>query len=162
MPSWQRLLDHGSRACLRLSVLENKRSLTILRELIATFRRFGLPQRIRVDNEACFNSILIKAGLSLLGIHLQTIDRHCPWQNGRIERFFGTLKRHLDDIIPASHINLEIMMREFRGWYNHARPHQHLGGFTPAEVWEGRAKSTNAPQWISIWDGRINGWWFPP
>ncbi|QEM81960.2 integrase core domain-containing protein [Halomonas sp. Y2R2] len=53
-------------------------------------------------------------------------------------------------------------MSEFRCWYNHARPHQHLGGCTPAEVWEDRGKSTHAPQWISIWNGKINGWWFPP
>jgi len=76
------LLDHGTRACLRLSALTDKRSATILRELIDAFRRFGLPQRIRVDNEACFNSRLMKAALALLGVRLQTTDLHCPWQNG--------------------------------------------------------------------------------
>lgn len=34
------VLDHGSRACLRLSALDDKRSLTILRELLVAFRRF--------------------------------------------------------------------------------------------------------------------------
>ena len=33
--------------------------------------------------------------LRLMGIRHQRIDPHCPWQNGRIERFFGTLKPHL-------------------------------------------------------------------
>ncbi|GEN22524.1 hypothetical protein HCU01_04730 [Halomonas cupida] len=156
------LLDHGSRACLQLCVLEDKRSLRILRELITACRRFGMPKQIRVDNEACFNSMLLRTALAWLGIRLQTIAPHCPWQNGRIERFFGTLKQHLNTVIPIDDADLKIMMAEFRCWYNHAKPHQHLYGYTPAEVWEGRPKSTRTPQFISIWNGRINGWWFPP
>jgi transposase InsO family protein len=156
------LLDHGSRACLQLRVLSDKRSLTILRELIAAFRRFGLPARIRVDNEACFNARLMKGALALLGIRLQTTQPHCPWQNGRIERLFGTLKQQLDRIIPADESDLRIKLAQFRGWYNHVRPHQHLQGKTPAEVWEGRKKSTKPPQWFSAWEGLITGWYFPP
>lgn len=76
------VLDHGSRACLRLSALHDKRSLTILRELIAAFRRFGLPTRLRVDNEACLNSRVMRGALALLGVRLQATDLHCPWQNG--------------------------------------------------------------------------------
>ncbi|KAF1687121.1 hypothetical protein B1992_03790 [Pseudoxanthomonas broegbernensis] len=137
------LVDHGSRAC-------------------GAFRTFGLPACIRVDNEACFNSRLMKGALAMLGIALQTTQPHCPWQNGRIERFFGTLKRHLDRIAVADRDDLHCKLVEFRAWYNHARPHQHLGGHTPAEVWDGRTKSTRCPRFVSFWDGAITGWWFPP
>ncbi|WP_153242690.1 integrase core domain-containing protein, partial [Frateuria defendens] len=92
------------------------------RELVIAFRRFGVPRAIRVDNEACFNSRLMKAALTLLGIRLQTIDLHCPWQNGRIERFFGTLKHHLDRIAIVDKDELRTKLIEFRAWYNHARP----------------------------------------
>ncbi|WP_153242666.1 integrase core domain-containing protein [Frateuria defendens] len=51
---------------------------------------------------------------------------------------------------------------EFRAWYNHARPHQHLHGKTPAEAWSGMAKSTGKPRFISVWEGRLTGWFFPP
>ena len=156
------LLDHGSRACLRLSALADKRSLTILRELLVAFRRFGLPRCIRVDNEACFNSRLMKGALALLGIRLQTTMLHCPWQNGRIERFFGTLKSKLDRIAIADGNDLRIKLVEFRAWYNHARPHQHLDGHTPAEVWSGHPKSTKPPRFVSVWGGFITGWFFPP
>ena len=156
------VVDHGARACLRLSDLADKRSATILRELCSAFRRFGLPARIRVDNEACFNSHLMKATMALLGITLQTTEPHCPWQNGRIQRFFGTLKRHLDRIAIVDGDDLRHKLVEFRCWYNHARPHQHLGGHTPAEVWGGKRKSTRGPKFVSIWDGAITGWWFPP
>lgn len=72
------LLDHGSRACLRLTALPDKRSLTLLLELLAAFRQFGIPRSIRVDNEACFKSRTMKAALRLLGVHLQTTALHCP------------------------------------------------------------------------------------
>ena len=156
------LLDHGTRACLRLSTLTDKRSVTILLELIVAFRRFGLPKRLRVDNEACFNSRLMRSALALLGIRLQTTDLHCPWQNGRIERFFGTFKQCLDRVTIADSDDLRCKLIEFRAWYNHVRTHQHLHGYTPAEAWDGRAKSTRQPQWFEVWNGRITGWFFPP
>ncbi|KAF1684585.1 hypothetical protein B1992_14940 [Pseudoxanthomonas broegbernensis] len=156
------LVDQGSRACLTLADLGDKRSATILRELCGAFRTFGLPARIRVNNEACFNSKLMKAALALLHIRLQITQPHCPWQNGRIERFFGTLKRHLDRIAVADRDDLHCKLVEFRAWYNHARSHQHLGGHTPAEVWNGKRESTRPPRFVSIWNGAITGWWFPP
>lgn len=156
------LLDHGSRACLRLEALADKRSLTILHELLVAFRRFGMPRCIRVDNEACFNARLMKGALALLGIRLHTTMLHCPWQNGRIERFFGTLKSRLDRIAIVDENDLRTKLVEFRAWYNHARPHQHLGGHTPAEVWSGCPKSMKPPRFVSVWGGFITGWFFPP
>lgn len=113
------LLDHGIRACLELISLPDKRSLTILRAVISTFRRYGLPARIRVDNEICLNSRLMRGALALVGVRLQTIELHCPWQNGRIERFFGTLKQNLDAISVAHGNELAFKLSAFRTWYNH-------------------------------------------
>jgi putative transposase len=154
--------DHGTRACLRLSALPSKSSLTLLHELIAAFRRFGCPRTLRVDNEACLASRSVRAALGLLGIRLQRTDPHSPWQNGRIERFFGTLKARLDRIFIADAPDLRCKLVEFRAWYNHARPHQHLEGRTPAEAWDGRRKSTRSPRFMQGWDGRLVGWFFPP
>lgn len=73
------LVDHGARACLTLEPLSNKRSLTILRSLVVAFRAYGLPRRLRVDNEPCLNSRLIRIDLELLGVDLQTTEPHSPW-----------------------------------------------------------------------------------
>ena len=156
------LIDHGSRAALRIVALADKSSLSILRELIAAFRRFGLPRVLRVDNEACLTSRTLRAALVLLGIRLQTIEPCCPWQNGRIERLFGTLKAKLDRVVIAGRDDLAAKLIEFRAWYNHARPHQHLGGRTPAEAWDGRTKATGTPLRFRAWEGRLTGWYFPP
>ena len=50
------LVDHGSRACLRLQSLTNKSSMRLLKELAQTVRRYGRPTFIRTDNEAVFVS----------------------------------------------------------------------------------------------------------
>ncbi len=47
------ILDHGSRMALALIPLRDRRSLTLLRWLIATIKTYGKPKVIRTDNEAC-------------------------------------------------------------------------------------------------------------
>ena len=131
------ILDHASRACLRLQRLSDKSSLTIFRELIEAVQRYGRPQFVRTDNEAVLVSRLFRFGLWLLGIRQQRIEPGCPWQNGRVERFIGTVKRELAAEAFADEREMTGALREIRTWYNHERPHDHLQGRTPAEVWAG-------------------------
>ncbi len=84
------LIDHGTRAELGLVALANKASFTLLGHLFLAIGRYGKPKAVRTDNEAVFTSGLFRSALFLLGIRHQRIDLHCPWQNGRVERFFGT------------------------------------------------------------------------
>jgi transposase InsO family protein len=131
------ILDHASRACLRLQHLSDKSSLTLFRELIEAVKQYGQPQFLRTDNEAVLVSRVFRFGLWLLGIRQQRIEPGCPWQNGRAERFIGTVKRELatEPIMNSEHFALTL--REIRTWYNHDRPHDLLWGRTPAEVWAG-------------------------
>jgi transposase InsO family protein len=155
------VIDHGTRACIVLRALSNKRSFTILRELIAAMRRFGVPRCIRVDNEACLTSRPMRFVMMLLGIRLQRTDTHCPWQNGYIERLFGTLKAALGEIVVVDADDWNCKLIEFRAWYNHARPHQHLGLRTPEEAWSGTPRSMKPPWLLRAWDGELTGWYFP-
>lgn len=156
------LIDHGTQACLCITDLTDKRSLTILRELVAAFRRFGIPRVIRTDNEACFTSQALRGALIVLGIRSQRTDTHCPWQNGRIERLFGTFKACIARTTVLDGEDLRVKLIEFRAWYNHARPHQHLDMRTPAEAWNGMQRSTKTPRLVRVWDGDLAGWYFPP
>jgi putative transposase len=131
------ILDHASRACLRLQRLSDKSSLTLVRELIEAVTRYGRPQFLRTDNEAVFVSRLFRLGLWLLGIRQQRIQPGCPWENGRVERFIGTVKRELrQEPLTGGH-EFDRRLTSIRQWYNHDRPHDHLQGRTPAEVWAG-------------------------
>lgn len=56
-----------------------------------------------------------------------------PQQNGRVERFIGTVKRELAREPVEDGNELATTLREIRTWYNHDRPHDHLQGRAPAE-----------------------------
>jgi putative transposase len=75
--------------------------------------------------------------LKLVGIGHQRIQTCAPWQNGRIERLFGTLKPLLRQLVIPSTGALQIVFEEFTLFYDHVRPHQNLAGLTPVEKWNG-------------------------
>ena len=131
------ILDHTSRACVRLRRLSDKSSWKLLQELVQAVKQYGRPQFLRTDNEAVLVSRFFRLGLWLLSIRQQRIEPGCPWQNGRVERFIGTVKRALDSDSIANEKDFTRALRDVRQWYNHDRPHDHVQGRTPAEVWPG-------------------------
>lgn len=155
------ILDHGTRTNLALRALPSKATVCILRQLLDVIECYGKPRCIRTDNEAIFTSRLFRFCLRTLGIRHQTIDLHSPWQNGRIERFFGTLKRKLDHWVVSDLEGLNVSLAEFRLWYNHIRPHQHLQGKTPAEIWKGIDVFRHPHQHVikfEAWEGLLTGY----
>lgn len=154
------VIDHGTRCCLDLQALKDKTSISILRALLDAIERHGKPRALRTDNEAIFRSPIFRFVLWKLRIRHQRIDRHCPWQNGRIERFFGTLKSKLNHLIVTDHDALNLALGYFRFWYKQVRPHQHLQGRTPHEVWHGidvyRCKVRRRVEYED-WDGLLQG-----
>ena len=150
------VIDHGSRACLELAALPNKTDLTILRAIIGLIEKFGRPKAIRTDNEGMFKSSLFWLVLKMLGIcHQRTLPK-APWQNGRIERFFGTLKAALR--LRSEQSMCQEDLASFRCWYNHARPHQHLGDRTPAEAWDPPSRRpSDSVRFFSAWEGVLTG-----
>jgi transposase InsO family protein len=131
------IIDHGSRLALRLQVLSQRCSWSMLGHLCLAIAQHGKPHKLRTDNEAVLNSWLFNAFLKIVGIQHQTTQKHAPWQNGRIERLFGTLKPLLRQLVIPSGGALQSALDEFKDFYNHARPHQNLNGLTPAEHFAG-------------------------
>lgn len=155
------IIDHGSRANLLLKALHSKASIQLLRCLLDSIEKYGKPHAIRTDNEAVFTSRLFRFGLWFLSIKHQTIDLHCPWQNGCIERLFGTLKNVLNHITIQNQDHLNWHLQSFRFYYNHVRTHQNLNNQTPAEIWSNKPHKCNAV-FFSAWDESLTGFWHPP
>ncbi len=156
------ILEHASRAALRLEALETKSSWMLILKLIEAIRRYGKPQAVRTDNETIFVSRTFRFALLIFGIRHQRTDPGCPWQNGRVERFFGTLKAKLDRLAVDSFDSLNNALAEFRFFYNHVRPHQNLAGLTPAEAWSGAAPFAHPAKreyWFEAWDGLLRGYY---
>lgn len=131
------VLDHGSRLVTGLHTLLNKRSWTLLGHLCLAIGRYGKPRRIRTDSEVIFTSFVFTTFLKLVGIGHQRIKTCAPWQNGRMERLFGTLKPLLRQLVIPTRAALQAALDEFTLFYNHVRPHQNLGGLTPAQKCNG-------------------------
>lgn len=54
--------------------------------------------------------------------------------------------------------DLDLEMQRFRAWYNYLRPHQHLGGRTPADAWEGRTtRVAGGRKLYQEWGGALRG-----
>ena len=88
----------------------------------------------------------------------------CPWQNGRIERLFRTLKERLYPWWQSVGVpdDVQVDLDVFKTWYNHARPHQSLASLTPAMAWAARTGHRKCPRFFLAWDGLLTGWIPPP
>lgn len=109
-----------------------------------------------------FCSRLFDQALDKLNIRHQCIDKGCPWQNGRIERLFGTFKERINLLWFCNAEQLAGLLPQFSFWYNHVRVHQHLEGRTPAEAWGKTCYDpTKEPLFFNAWDGLLTGYYFP-
>jgi putative transposase len=116
----------------------------------ATFREYGLPDCIRIDNGAPFASVGL-GGLSelsvwwiKLGIRPERIQPGKPAQNGRHERMHRTLKQ---EVCLPPRANLREQQKafdQFRHEYNQERPHEALRGKTPAECYQPSLRPYNS------------------
>ena len=166
------IIDHGSRALLCLRTLTKRNSWTLLGYLCMAIGRYGKPHKLRTDNEAVFNSFVFKSFLRLAGIQKQTTNVHSPWQNGRMERAFGSLKPVLAQLRIVGQAQLQSALDEFKVFYNHCRPHLNLHNQTPAQVWQLQANkgerrkrkqtSDNEPVLVQAFDGLLHGVYEPP
>jgi transposase InsO family protein len=102
------------------------------------FRQYGLPVAIRTDNGVPFATLAIH-GLSYLnvwwmrlGIVHQRIHPGCPQENGAHERMHRTLKRRAVKPVQRTCAGQQRQFDAFRLEYNTERPHDALGGDTPA------------------------------
>ncbi|MEX0825895.1 MAG: IS481 family transposase [Acidimicrobiia bacterium] len=70
--------------------------------------------------------------LAALGARHLTIRPHCPWQNGKVERFNRTLQTEwaYRQIFTNNHHRTQALQPWLR-YYNHQRRHSALGGLPP-------------------------------
>jgi putative transposase len=150
VPVWG-VIDHGSRTVLQLEPLQRFNSLILLGKLLIAMGEYGMPKAVRSDNASVFRTAIFRGMLQLLGIQQQFTELHSPWQNGKIERFWRTMKEALGTNVSRFRSGARILeeqmrfasvqamrevMREFQVFYNFSRPHQSLKGQTPAQVWQ--------------------------
>jgi len=107
------------------------------------FRRYGVPKAIQCDNGTPFVSVRARAGLSSLsawwvslGIRLVRSRPGCPQDNGGHERMHSDVRADVQARPAADRREQQRIIDRWRQEFNHVRPHQALGGKTPAEVYK--------------------------
>lgn len=138
--------DACSRFLLRCRATEKSDGVHVRALMEAVFREYGLPQAMRTDNGPPFAS-RAPGGLTRLsmwwlqlGIRHERIEPGKPEQNGRHERMHRTLKQEVANPPAANRQRQQQALLEFERVFNYERPHEALGGKTPAEVYYASAK----------------------
>jgi len=131
------LLDDHSRYLLCLHPCADEKRRTVQDCLVEVFSRYGLPERMTMDNgspwgDAAGNWTALELWLIRQGIRVGHSRPHHPQTQGKLERLHATLKCEL--LQGRRFANLAHAARAFEAWrysYNQERPHEALGGQTP-------------------------------
>ena len=133
------VLDDCSRFAIGLYACANEQRDTVQTRLTAIFRRYGLPERLLMDNGAPWGSDAahpytpLTAWLIRLGIQVSHARPYHPQTQGKDERFHRTLVAEV--LRYQSFRDLAQCQAHFDRWrdiYNLQRPHQALQMAVPA------------------------------
>ena len=113
------------------------RSLTaqgVMSELERLMTIHGAPEFIRSDNGPEFIADAARAFLAASGVGTLFIEPGSPWQNGFNESFNARLRDELLNLeLFATLHEAQVLIEQWRNYYNHERPHEALGQRCPAE-----------------------------
>lgn len=135
------VLDDHSRYVLCLGAQGDERAASTQQQLIQTFRRYGLPWQMTMDNGApwgdpeCYTRF--ELWLIRMGIKVSHSRPYHPQTQGKDERFHRTLKAEV--LQGQAFRDLAHAQQKFDEWlpiYNQERPHEALGMNTPATRYE--------------------------
>lgn len=119
--------------------------------MLAGISECGIPSMSLSDNGMVYTGRFhgfeadFEVNLRALGVTVINSSPYHPQTCGKIERFWQTLKKWLAAHDPATSIDeLNVLLRQFRDFYNQHRPHRALRGATPAEAFAATDKARPA------------------
>lgn len=133
------LLDDHSRYALCLQACANEKESTVRERLTGVFRRYGIPERMLMDNGSPWGRDLdhpyTTLTVWLIRLHIGVVHSRPlhPQTLGKDERFHRTLKRDIQQECIGK--PLEFCQKRFNSWrdvYNLERPHEALEMQVPA------------------------------
>lgn len=129
------VLDEFTRECLAIKVGASLRATEVVAVLSALIRERGKPAFIRSDNGSEFTARRVLHWLQTNAVGPSFIEPGHPWQNGFVESFHS---RFRDECLNRewfpSRQEAEVVIEQWRQYYNTQRPHSALGYKTPAQV----------------------------
>jgi transposase InsO family protein len=151
------VVDDHSRYAVGLRACGDQRGDTVQAELTAIFRRYGLPERMLMDNgspwgsDALHRHTWLTVWLLELGVAISHGRPYHPQTQGKDERFHRTLTAEV--IGRRAFADLAECQCRFDAWrvvYNTQRPHEALDLATPAARY--RPSERRFPETIEPFD----------
>lgn len=164
-------LDDHSRSILHLTAHRRITSQIVTGTFTTTATEHGYPAATLTDNGMVYTTRLARGGrghgdgagnafetlLATLGITQKNGKPFKPTTQGKIERFWQTLKKHLAAHPATTLTELQHTLDTFRDYYNTVRPHRALSRKTPAFAYQLIPKATpTTPNDPGIWRVRYD------
>jgi len=132
-------LDDHSRMLLGATALEQQTGETVLKAFRDIVEHWGRPNRVLTDRGTQFVHWRGKTAFQkyveneLKAKHIRAAAKH-PQTLGKLERYHSSLRQEgLDPKGYPDVKSLQEALDRYRGYYNHERPHQGIGGVVPAD-----------------------------
>ena len=134
--------DAFSRFVLAVTVMQSTSLDGVRRVFDALFKKHGVPRAIQCDNGTPFINVNARGGLTRLaawwvslGIRVVRSRPGCPQDNGGHERMHRDMRADVQAFPASSRVAEQRACDRWRIEFNRVRPHEALGGKTPAEVY---------------------------
>lgn len=127
------VIDEHSRECLLAVAARSFTHRDVMKHLTDLFCEKGVPVHLRSDNGPEFIARGLRRWLKRLTVRPLFIEPGSPWENGFIESFNGKMRdEFLNGEIFYSLKEANVLLEQWRIYYNTVRPHSSLGYRPPA------------------------------
>jgi len=129
------IIDEFTRECLAIRIDRKLNSTDVIDVLSDLFILRGVPGHVRSDNGPEFIAKAVRDWIAAVGAKTAFIEPGSPWENGYCESFNSKLRDELlNGEIFYSLAEAQIVIEQWRRYYNTDRPHSSLGYKPPAPV----------------------------
>lgn len=143
------IIDDGSRFHPAAQAHRSESFDAAWQTVCAGGQNIGFPARFLSDNGKALAKL--ETPLSELGISMGHSRPFHPQTCGKVERFHQTQAKWLAARPAAETLQeLQLLLDEFRDYYNHHRPHRGIGRNTPAQQWAQMPKSGPTDQPLDL------------
>lgn len=143
------LLDDYSRFIVHSRFVAVKTMEAVMAVFSEGVKAWGVMERVLTDQGSEFVSwqgfTRFEELLLNLDVELIVAASKHPETVGKLERFHETFRERLREHGPVEYgSQAQMVIREFVSWYNYERPHEALGGLTPADRFFGVSEPLEA------------------
>lgn len=127
------VIDESTRECLAIYVARRIRGKDAIDVFADLMQVYGVPEYVRSDNGPEMISTQLRNWLACIGTKTLYIAPGSPWENGYCESFNGRLR---DELLNGELFytlrEAQVLIEQWRVYYNTLRPHSSLGYRPPA------------------------------